>query len=43
MKYLELFFLPGLFGLDFTDKDARCRLLELLYPFVDERLMNAES
>ena len=42
MKYLELFFLPGLFGLDFTCKNTGCRLLELLHPFVDERLMDAK-
>lgn len=24
MKYLELFFLPGLFVLDFTSKNTRC-------------------
>ena len=42
MKHLELFFSPDLFGLDFTGKDARSRFLELPYPLVDERLMNAK-
>ena len=42
MQLVQLFFPFGFFRLDFTGKNARSRLLELLYPSMNLRLVNAE-